>query len=337
MLNRAYGCLAGAAIGDAMGMPASFLTRQMIKDTYGYIEDFLEPEPEAQQYHGNLHAGEITDDTQETIIVANVLIENGCFSTPRFNEAMKRWAIDAHMLESTVIGPSTRRFLTAVVEGKDPAPGAKQGDTNGGAMRVAPVGICYWNNMEQCIKAAADSALPSHGSAPAVAAACAVAAAVAAGIHGGYTVSQVYDFAIQGAQYGEKIGADYPAPLISKRLILAKTMIDQCKDQGMDCILDQLVGIFGASMKAYESAVIALGAFYAADGHAKKGILAAVNAGDDADTNGSICGAICGAYSGADALPQQWISRVENTSGMDFKRMAKQLLNLDNTEEKESK
>ena len=44
MLDRAYGALVGGAIGDAMGMPASFLTRRQITNTYGYILDFLEPE-----------------------------------------------------------------------------------------------------------------------------------------------------------------------------------------------------------------------------------------------------------------------------------------------------
>ena len=37
-----------------MGMPASFLTREQIKNTYGYIEDFLKPDENVQKYHGSL-------------------------------------------------------------------------------------------------------------------------------------------------------------------------------------------------------------------------------------------------------------------------------------------
>lgn len=47
-LDRAYGALVGGAIGDAMGMPASFLTRQQIRTAYGYIQDFLTPQKEVQ-------------------------------------------------------------------------------------------------------------------------------------------------------------------------------------------------------------------------------------------------------------------------------------------------
>ena len=59
LLDRAYGALVGGAIGDAMGMPASFLTRAQIEKSYGYIQDFLEPEKDVQSYHGDLqYAGE---------------------------------------------------------------------------------------------------------------------------------------------------------------------------------------------------------------------------------------------------------------------------------------
>ena len=120
MFDRAYGALIGGAIGDAMGMPASFLTRRQIKDTYGYIQDFLTPEKKVQAFHGDLKAGEVTDDTMESVIVGQVLIQCGEFSEKAFNAAMKQWAIQQKMLESTVIGPSTRRYLTALVEGTDP-------------------------------------------------------------------------------------------------------------------------------------------------------------------------------------------------------------------------
>lgn len=328
MLDRAYGALVGGAIGDAMGMPASFLTRRQITDTYGYIRDFLEPEKDVQSYHGDLKAGEITDDTMESVIVSQVLIEHGAFSEEAFHQAMKKWAIEQRMLESTVIGPSTRRYLTALVEGRDPKLTAGQGMTNGSAMRVAPIGIRYHSDFSKCIEAAAASSLPSHGSKPAVAAACAVAAGVALGVHGGYAPRDILRAAADAAVYGEKIGAEIAAPCVSRRLKLVETIVDQAKGADISSVLDELVAIFGASMMSYESVSIAFGAFYATGGHGANGVLAAVNAGDDADTNGSICGNLCGAYSGAQSFPPQWRSRVDKTSGINFKITASKLLGL---------
>lgn len=327
-LDRAYGALIGGAIGDAMGMPASFLTREQIENTYGYIQDFLEPEKDVQGYHGNLQAAEITDDTMESIIICNVLLEHGDFSAEGFNKAMKEWAIEQKMLESTVIGPSTRRYLTALIEGRDPIEGAKKGNTNGSAMRVAPIGIRYNDDLGKCVEAAVASSLPSHGSKPAVAAACAVAAAVSGGVHGGYSPNEILNMAYEAALFGEKRGADITAPSVAKRIRMIERIVDEAGDAGIRAILDEIVGVFGASMFAYESVPVALGAFYAVHGRGKDGVLAAINAGDDADTNGAICGNICGAYSGAAAFPDVWKDRVQKTSCLDMKGMAEKLLLL---------
>lgn len=328
MLDRAYGALIGGAIGDAMGMPASFLTRRQITATYGYIRDFLTPEKDVQSCHGNLKAGEITDDTMESVIVSQVLIQHGEFSEDAFNAAMKKWAIEQKMLESTVIGPSTRRYLTALIEGTDPKLNAGKGVTNGSAMRVAPIGIRYHNDLSKCIEAAAASSLPSHGSKPAAAAACAVAAGVAMGVHGGYTPLDILRAAAEAAVYGEKVGAEITAPSVSRRLKLVETIVDQARGADISSVLDELVAVFGASMMSYESVSIAFGAFYATDGHGANGVLAAVNAGDDADTNGSICGNLCGAYSGASTFPSLWRERVEASSGLDLENTARLLLRL---------
>lgn len=326
MINRAYGALVGGAIGDAMGMPASFFTRKQIDTTYGYIRDFLEPEKDVQSYHGNLKAAEVTDDTMESVIIGQVLIENGEFTEDAFNKAMREWAIEQKMLESTVIGPSTRRYLTALIEGKDPKLTSGKGVTNGSSMRAAPIGIKYHDNLSKCIEAAAASSAPSHGSKPAMAGACAVAAAVAMGVHGGYSPEEVLRGAVDAALYGEKMGADICAPSVARRLQMIEYLVDECGDAPISAILDELVSVFGASMMAYESVPIAFGAFYAVNGKGADGVLAAINAGDDADTNGSICGNICGAYSGADAFPAEWKRRVEATSGINFLETGKLLL-----------
>ena len=326
MLDRAYGALVGGAIGDAMGMPASFLTRRQITDTYGYILDFLEPEKSVQSYHGDLKAAEVTDDTMESVIVAQVLIEHGGFSEEAFNQAMKQWAMEQNMLESTVIGPSTRRYLTALIEGRDPKLTAGQGMTNGSAMRAAPIGIRYYDDLTRCIEAAAASSLPSHGSRPAVAAACAVAAGVSMGVHGGYSSLEVLRAAADAAVYGEKVGQDIAAPSLARRLRMVERIVDELSEESIPTILDELVGIFGASMMSYESVALSYGAFYATNGNGMDGVLAAINAGDDADTNGSICGNLCGAFSGARSFPAIWRSRVEKTSGLDLRKTAELLL-----------
>ncbi|MEL7654445.1 MAG: ADP-ribosylglycohydrolase family protein, partial [Bacillota bacterium] len=268
-----------------------------------------------------------TDDTMESIIISDILIKNDGFERDEFIEEMRNWAIKYKMLESTVIGPSTRRFLEAIVENKDPSESSKLSTTNGSAMRVAPVGVKYYDDFKKCIQVAAETSFPSHSSKPCVAAACAIAVAVGAGVKGGYTPEQVMDLAYEGALYGETAGCDITAPSVSKRILLAKEIVEKNRNKEMNTILDELVGIIGSGMQAYESIPYALGVFYAVNGDAKEGIIAAINGGDDADTNGAICGNLCGAYSGAKSIPETWKSRVEKESNVPFLDLAGALIN----------
>ena len=82
----------------------------------------------------------------------------------------------------------------------------------------------------------------------------------------------------------------------------------------------------GAGMKSYESIPLSLGIFYAAAGRYKDGLLAAINIGDDADTNGAIVGALCGGYSGAGAIDAAWIDKLRETNDIDFKSLAEKLV-----------
>ncbi len=326
MINRALGCLYGGAIGDAMGMPASFMSPEQVKKVYGKIESFMKPEKSEQEYHGDLLEGEVTDDTEETIIISEVLMECGGFSEQAFVAKMKKWCIDNDMLGSTVIGPSTRNFLTAIVEGTDYYEKGKLGDTNGAAMRVAPIGIYNHGNIEAATKDAIASARPSHGSRAGLASASAVSVAVAMGVEGGYTPAEIMIEASGAAQKAEAVGFDTPAPYISTRIRLAKRIVDENRDKSLEDIAYLLYQHIGASMKSYESIPLSLGVFYAAEGKFIDGLITIINIGDDADTNGAICGAICGAYSGIEHIKPEWVEKIRDTNKIDFEDIAAELI-----------
>jgi ADP-ribosylglycohydrolase len=325
MITRAYGCLIGSAIGDAMGMPASFMSPEKIRRIYKRITGFLPPDKEQIQ-HGGLVQGEFTDDTEESLIIADVLVEARGFDRLLFIEKMKNWAIQKNMLNSTVIGPSTRRFLQAIVNGGDLIEIGRHGDTNGGAMRVAPIGIFYHGRVSQAIDAAMESAKPSHGSKPGLASTAAIAAAIAVAVEGNCTTGEVMAAAILGAEAGEREGYDFPAPSVAARIRLAIELVDKNRDKSADEISYFLYQYIGAGMKSYESIPLSLGIFYAANGDYQTGVLAAVNTGDDADTNGAIVGALCGAFSGVKKINPDWIEKLSQTNSVDFLKIASQLI-----------
>jgi ADP-ribosylglycohydrolase len=325
MFDRAYGCLLGVAIGDALGMPASFMSPEKIKAVYGGITDFLKP-AEEQIHHGSLASGTFTDDTQESLIIASVLTEANGYDETLFLQKMKDWAIRTDILNSTVIGPSTRAFLTAILNRGDVAAAGRTGDTNGGAMRAAPIGIFYAGDFDNTVKCAIQFTRLSHGSRPGVASACAVAAAISECVSGQTDMHIIMNTAIRAATLGEQNGFDIPAPSVAERISLAKRIVDDNRGKSLNDQAVMLYRVIGAGMKSYESIPLSLGIFYAAGGDFEKGVLTTINIGDDADTNGSIAGGLCGAFSGAKAIRPAWREKIENQNAVDFSEIASGLL-----------
>lgn len=325
MFDRAYGCLLGVAIGDALGMPASFMSPEKIKTVYGEITDFLKPADEQVQ-HGSLSSATFTDDTQESLIIASVLTEAKGYDEALFLQKMEEWAIQSDILNSTVIGPSTRSFLNAILNNGDVAAAGRTGDTNGGAMRAAPIGVFYAGDFDNAVKSAIQFTRLSHGSRPGVASACAVAAAIADCVGGQRDVAAIMKTAIRAAYLGEQIGFDIPAPSVADRIALAKRLVDENRDKSLPDQAVMLYRVIGAGMKSYESIPLSLGIFYAAGGNFEKGVLTTINIGDDADTNGSIVGGLCGAYCGAGAVRASWREKIESQNAVDFQKIARDLL-----------
>jgi ADP-ribosylglycohydrolase len=66
-VERIHGCLAGLAVGDAMGRPTELLfSYKRIEKKYGRVEDLK-----------GRHAGAVTDDTRLTLTVADAILEKG--------------------------------------------------------------------------------------------------------------------------------------------------------------------------------------------------------------------------------------------------------------------
>ena len=74
--DRARGALVGLAIGDALGMPTQGLPFELVQSRYGVLGRF-EPAPEDNPISHGLPAGRVTDDTDQAVIVGELLVEGG--------------------------------------------------------------------------------------------------------------------------------------------------------------------------------------------------------------------------------------------------------------------
>lgn len=72
-LDRALGAFYGLALGDALGMPTQSLSRQQIKQRFGAIHRLEDAGPD-QPIAANMPKGSITDDTEQAILVGDLLV-----------------------------------------------------------------------------------------------------------------------------------------------------------------------------------------------------------------------------------------------------------------------
>jgi ADP-ribosylglycohydrolase len=141
--DRALAAFYGLAIGDALGMPTQNFTQS---DIYHRFPDGItkfEPAPADQPITPNYPAGTITDDTEQALIVAKLLIAGkGQINQKDFAKSLASWHKQKIKNNTAdALGPSTLKALELLKQG-DPNPG-RFGDTNGAAMRITPVAIAH--------------------------------------------------------------------------------------------------------------------------------------------------------------------------------------------------
>ncbi|MDO8336645.1 MAG: ADP-ribosylglycohydrolase family protein, partial [Microcella sp.] len=141
--DRALGALQGLAIGDALGMPFQLLHRDEVRAGWGAIVGGFAAPAADHPLAGGMPPGAITDDTEQALLVARLLIEGeGSIAPATLARELVAWEDDMRGRGSTdLLGPSTTRAVRAVLRGEPIETAGRTGTTNGAAMRIAPVGI----------------------------------------------------------------------------------------------------------------------------------------------------------------------------------------------------
>ena len=314
LLSKATGCLAGVALGDALGRATEFMTRDEIRARYGWLDHF------AARLGDSHPPGTVTDDTDQTLLIARLLATGEPLTPERVAAAFVEWAKDGL---SPYLGPSTRRALTQLMHGVSPYETGKGGTTNGAAMRVAPIGIVHAGDTHSALRDAVAASIPTHNTRNAIQGAAGVACAVAAAMANDATVESVIAAAQEGARRGREFGAWSWATPLDKRIELAVELVSKKDLSGLRDLTGLLADFVGVGLDPAESVASAIGIVVAARGDPMTAILAGVNIGGDTDTIAAIAGGICGALRGVEALDAAMVREVERVNGLDLRAVAR--------------
>ena len=322
--DRAIGALYGLAIGDALGMPTQLMSRDEVANRYGVIDRFRAAEA-GHPLAGGLPAGHVTDDTEQALLLARLLVEgHGHIAKGAFARALVEWEDGMRARGSLdLLGPSTKRAVQAVLDGEPLATAGRFGTTNGAAMRVAPVGIIRsWQPIDTLVDLVVEASMVTHNTGVAIAGAAAVAAAVSAGIDGAEFAAAV-DAALEAARIGATRGYWVAAADVASRIRLAIALADPADVDGS---LTRIYEIVGTSLATQESIPAAFGLLATFPDDPWRAACAAATLGGDSDTIAALAGAIGGALRGTTAFPRQAREMVVAVNVLDLEAVADSLL-----------
>ena len=335
-LSRAHGALAGLALGDALGMPTQAMSPEQIRAVYGTITGLVDGDA-SQPYAPGMPAGSVTDDTEQALLVASLLVRGRGSSSGRvaldageFAHALLAW--EDSMIERgslDLLGPSTKAALERVRAGEDPLSVGGAGTTNGAAMRVTPIGIAMSTaDPEAFADAVWSSCQVTHATRQGFQSAALVAAAVSMGIDTARsTTPDLRSLLWKALSYVDSLperGAWTPDPDVVAATRRAMQLAVNPASSSLECLVEQ-VGTSVASAHAIPMAFALL-----ARDPSPRALLDAANIGGDTDTIGAIAGAILGAVLGVEVLPADSLSMIEEVSRLGLSSVAGDLLELRN-------
>ena len=332
--SRAYGALAGLALGDALGMPTQEMSPEQIRSVYGRITGLVDGDA-SQPYASGMPAGSVTDDTEQALLVASLLVRGRGSSSGRvaldageFAHALLDW--EDSMIERgslDLLGPSTKAALERVRAGEDPLSVGGAGTTNGAAMRVTPIGIAVsTDEAEAFADAVWSSCQVTHATHQGFQSAALVAAAVSMGIDWDTpSASDMTALLWKALTYVDSLperGAWTPDPDVVAATRRAMQLVANPASSSLECLVEQ-VGTSVASAQAIPMAFALL-----ARDPSPQALLDAANIGGDTDTIGAFAGAILGAALGVEVLPADSLSMIEEVSHLGLSSVAGDLLAL---------
>jgi len=332
---RALSALQGLALGDALGMPTQSMSRERIVADHGTLRGLVAAGPH-QQIAAGMPAGSVTDDTEQAVLLARLLIDGrGTVRPSVFAAELLAWERTMESRGSLdLLGPSTRAALQRLQDGMPPEEAGRFGATNGAAMRITPVGIAVpVEPLSGFVDAVVSVSALTHNTGIGIASAAAVGAAVSAGVDGAET-PEALDVAVAAAREGARRGHWVAGGDIAARLEWAIPYLLGLAPREQD---DALSDVIGTSVAAQESVVAALALVAVTVAGSEPAhpdpdaawdtLCRAAALGGDTDTIAAMAGAVLGA-TGAASWPRTALETVRRVNALDLEPLVDGLLEL---------
>ncbi len=320
-INHYAGCLLGGALGDALGAPVETLTYKEITKEYGHDG--------VVELQCNIYGlAEITNDTQLTLFTAEGLLRDKCRrgkkgaekdvreTTNVIYRAYLRWLYTQGLSTSHWDDSDYDGWLVGVkalyakkeiattcittlgkgVKGRLSKP-INNSSTCGTVIRIAPVGL-FADTKDEAFDLGKRVGAITHGHPLAYYSSAAMAVIIYNIVHGMDIMEATLD-AIKELEKRENT-----QELIEK----LKQAIELYETKASYM---RALKTLGSGREAIESLAIGVYCSLSCPDDIVEALRLAVNHGGDSDSTGSITGNIVGTYLGKEAIPQDWLNKLQ--------------------------
>lgn len=270
----------GLAVGDAIGTSVEFCPRGSFKP----LTDMIGGGP----FH--LQAGQWTDDTSMALCLAESLVECGGFNARDQMDRYCHWQETGYFSstgECFDIGNTVASALQRFRQTGNPFAGSKDPRSagNGCIMRLAPIPMFFYPDIEKAEHFAAESSRTTHGAQE-----CLDACRL---------LARIIIRALAGRSKEEVLLGDSKTfkgtPKVVNIAQGAYLQKGEFEIRGSGYVVESLeeaLWCFHQTNTFYEA------------------ILRAANLGDDADTTAAVCGQVAGAFYGESNIPERWLKKL---------------------------
>ncbi|MCW3167847.1 ADP-ribosylglycohydrolase family protein [Chryseobacterium sp. 09-1422] len=282
----------GVCVGDALGVPVEFNTRETLK-TFP-VEDMRE------FGSWNQPKGTWSDDSSLTLCLAEVLIKG--YDLEKIGESFVKWNKYGHWTAHGRlfdIGGTTRHSIARLIKGESAKFSGnifEEDNGNGSLMRILPLAFYLKNeeNIKKLYQTVKEVSSITHGHFRSVFA-CFIYVIFAIELIKGKNKTEAYaDSQKTALKFAEEQGFN-PKEI---------QLFDRVLKNDISKYDEETISSSGYVLSSLEAS---LWCFLTTESYSEA-VLKAVNLGDDTDTTGAITGGIAGIYYGFENIPKEWVA-----------------------------
>jgi len=281
----------GVCIGDALGVPVEFKSRETLKSF---------PVQNMQEFGSwNQPKGTWSDDSSLTLCLAEVLTKG--YDLEKIGESFVKWVKYGHWTAHGKlfdIGGTTRHSIARLIKGESAKFSGnifEEDNGNGSLMRILPLAFCLKDeeNIEKLYQTVKEVSSITHGHFRSVFA-CFIYMAFVIELIKGKDKKEAYVHTQKIAlEFAENQGFN-PKEI---------QLFDRVLKNDISKYHEDTISSGGYVLHSLEAS---LWCFLHSESYVEA-VLKAVNLGEDTDTTGAITGGIAGIYYGFESIPEEWV------------------------------